>query len=52
VDGDEKDLFSISTVNGKGVIKLIGKLDYENKFLYQLKILAVDRSNNDRVSFT
>lgn len=50
VDGDEKDLFSISTVNGKGVVKLIGRLDYEKKFLHQLKILAVDRSNNDRVS--
>lgn len=48
VDGDEKDLFSISTVNGKGVVKLIGRLDYEKKFLHQLKILAVDRSNNDR----
>uniref|UniRef100_A0A8D8Q5N3 Cadherin-23 n=1 Tax=Cacopsylla melanoneura TaxID=428564 RepID=A0A8D8Q5N3_9HEMI len=48
VEGDEKDLFSISTVNGKGVIKLVGKLDYETKFLHQLKILAVDRSNNDR----
>ncbi|XP_075231619.1 cadherin 88C [Lycorma delicatula] len=47
---DENDLFSVSTVNGKGVIRLVGQLDYERKFLYQLRILAVDRSNNDRIN--
>lgn len=49
LDGDD-DVFSISTVNGKGVVRLVGELDYEKKFLYQLRILAVDRSNNERVN--
>lgn len=49
LDGDD-DVFSVSTVNGKGVIKLVKELDYEKKFLYQLKILAVDRSNNERIN--
>lgn len=49
LDGDD-DVFSISTVNGKGVIRLVGELDYEKKFLYQLRILATDRSNNERVN--
>lgn len=33
--------FSIETVEGKGVISLVGDLDYEKKSLYQLKILAI-----------
>lgn len=49
LDGDD-DVFSISTVNGKGVVRLVGELDYEKKYLYQLRILAVDRSNNERVN--
>ncbi|XP_067000515.2 cadherin-23 [Anabrus simplex] len=49
VDGDNS-MFSISTVNGKGVIRLLGHLDYERKFLYQLRVLAVDRANNERVN--
>ncbi|KAK6628109.1 hypothetical protein RUM44_010591 [Polyplax serrata] len=48
-DGED-DVFSVSTVNGKGVIRLVKELDYEKKFLYQLKVLAVDRSNNERVN--
>lgn len=51
LDGDN-DVFSISTVSGKGVIRLAGKLDYEKKYLYQLRILAVDRAINGRVSKT
>ena len=43
--GDES-LFSISTVNGQGVLKLLRPLDYEKKFLYQLRVLAVDRSSD------
>jgi hypothetical protein len=43
-------MFSITTVNGKGIIRLIGQLDYERKFLYQLRVMAVDRANNERVS--
>lgn len=49
LDGDD-DLFSISTVNGKGVLRLAGHLDYERKFLYQIRVLAVDRAINERVS--
>ncbi|CAG7830108.1 unnamed protein product [Allacma fusca] len=43
--GDES-LFSISTVNGQGVLKLLRPLDYEKKFLHQLRVLAVDRSSD------
>ena len=49
LDGDN-DMFSITTVNGKGVIRLIGSLDYERKYLYQLRVLAVDRAINEKVS--
>lgn len=48
LDGDN-DVFSISTVNGKGIIRLVGSLDYEKKYLYQLRILAVDRASNGKV---
>lgn len=40
----------MQTVNGKGVIRLINKLDYEKKSLYQLRVLAVDRANQGRVN--
>lgn len=50
LDGDN-NIFSISTINGKGVIRLIGSLDYERKYLYQLRILAVDRAINEKVLF-
>ncbi|XP_018055353.1 PREDICTED: uncharacterized protein LOC108691909 [Atta colombica] len=49
LDGDN-NVFSISTVNGKGVIRLVGSLDYERKYLYQLRILAVDRAINEKVN--
>jgi len=48
LDGDN-NVFNISTVNGKGVIRLAGSLDYERKYLYQLRILAVDRAINEKV---
>lgn len=48
LDGDN-DVFSITTVNGKGVIRLVGDLDYERKYLYQLRILAVDRAIDEKV---
>ena len=48
LDGDN-DVFSISTVNGKGVIRLVGRLDYEKKYLYQLRVLAIDRAINEKV---
>lgn len=47
---EDEHAFSVSTVDGKGVVKLIKELDYEKKSLYQLKILAVDRSNNERIN--
>lgn len=50
LDGDN-ELFSVSTVNGKGVIRLIGELDYERKYLYQLRILAIDRAINEKVGY-
>ncbi|CAL1677979.1 unnamed protein product [Lasius platythorax] len=49
LDGDN-NIFSISTINGKGVIRLVGSLDYERKYLYQLRILAVDRAINEKVN--
>lgn len=48
-DAVESGLFSISTVNGQGVIRLVGSLDYEKSSLHQLKILAVDRATVDKV---
>lgn len=49
IDG-ENEAFSISTSQGKGVIRLKKSLDYEKKSLYQLKVLAVDRANVGRVN--
>jgi cadherin 23 len=49
LDG-ESDAFSISTSNGKGVIRLRKSLDYERKSLYQLKVLAIDRANQGRIN--
>lgn len=48
LDG-EGDIFSVSTVNGRGVIRLIGQLDYERSALHQLRILAIDRANDEKV---
>lgn len=50
LDGDN-NVFSISMVHGKGVIRLVGSLDYERKYLYQLRVLAVDRAINEKVFF-
>ncbi|KAF9810081.1 hypothetical protein SFRURICE_011249 [Spodoptera frugiperda] len=49
LDGDVQN-FAIQTVNGKGVIRLTNRLDYERKSLYQLRVLAVDRANQGRVN--
>lgn len=49
LDGDN-DVFSITTTQGKGVIRLMRDLDYERKSLYQLRILAVDRANQGKVN--
>ncbi|GLV38052.1 Cadherin 88C [Carabus blaptoides fortunei] len=50
LDAGAKKLFSISTVGGRGVIRLIGKLDYERRTLHQLRVLAVDRAKQGRVN--
>ncbi|KAF4517747.1 hypothetical protein B566_EDAN002952 [Ephemera danica] len=47
--GDE-GMFSVTTSGGRGVVRLLGRLDYETKSLYQLRVLATDRSNNDRIN--
>ena len=49
LDGDN-DIFSISTYQGKGVLRLTGELDYETKSLYQLRVLDVDRANQGPVN--
>ncbi len=46
--GDE-EIFSVSTQSGKGLLKLLKPLDYDKKFLYQLRVLAVDRANTGQV---
>ncbi|KAK4293966.1 hypothetical protein Pmani_033374 [Petrolisthes manimaculis] len=53
LDGDlESDVekFTVSTQDGKGVLRLVGDLDYERKSLYQLRVLAVDRAISGRVN--
>lgn len=49
LDGDN-DVFSITTYQGKGILRLSGKLDYETKSLYQLRVLAIDRANQGPVN--
>ncbi|XP_063703738.1 LOW QUALITY PROTEIN: cadherin-23 [Culicoides brevitarsis] len=49
LEGDN-DVFTISPSQGKGVIRLTQQLDYERKSLYQLRVLAVDRSNQGPVN--
>ncbi|XP_055377759.1 cadherin-23 isoform X2 [Condylostylus longicornis] len=49
LDGDN-EIFSIATYQGKGILRLVGNLDYERKSLYQLRILAIDRANQGRVN--
>lgn len=49
MDGDS-DVFSISTINGQGIVRLVGQLDYERKQLYQLRVLAIDRAKVGRIN--
>ncbi|ODN06167.1 Cadherin-23 [Orchesella cincta] len=44
-EGDE-DLFTLSTMNGQAVLKLVKPLDYEKKFLHQVRIIASDRAES------
>ncbi|KAF5272299.1 hypothetical protein FQR65_LT04956 [Abscondita terminalis] len=45
-----QSLFSISTISGNAVVRLIGELDYEKQTMHQLKVLAVDRAKQGRVN--
>lgn len=46
-------MFSIETIDGKGVLSLMRPLDYEQKPLYQLRIIAIDRAvEHERLSAT
>lgn len=49
LDG-ENDVFSISTDQGKGIVRLTRSLDYERKSLYQIRVLAVDRANQGQIN--
>lgn len=49
LEGDN-DVFTITTTFGKGIVKLVGSLDYERKSLYQLRILAKDRAIQGKVN--
>ncbi|KAG1683802.1 Cadherin-23 [Nymphon striatum] len=49
---DILEKFSIKTVQGKGVIRLLSSLDYEEKYLYQLRVLAIDQAFMGRKTAT
>ena len=44
------DLFAIRNSGGRGVISVVGDLDYEAKSVYQLQVLAKDRANFGQVN--
>ncbi|KAH9361060.1 hypothetical protein HPB48_002922 [Haemaphysalis longicornis] len=44
-DPETTSTFSVHQDKGKGIISLIGPLDYERKFIYELRVLAIDRAN-------
>ena len=50
LESDEDVPFSISTVDGRGVLRCTASLDYEEKSLYQLRILAKDRASEGRIN--
>ena len=43
-------MFAITTNQGRGILSLMGNLDYETKALYQLRVLAIDRANQGPVN--
>jgi len=50
-DPGDEELFNLhQTKEGKGILKLLQPLDYDRKFLYQLKVIAMDRSNTGQVN--
>lgn len=46
-ESSEPNTFSIETMNGKGIIRLVNQLDYEKKSSYKLEIIASDRGAED-----
>nr|XP_037269685.1 cadherin-23-like isoform X1 [Rhipicephalus microplus] len=44
-DPETTSTFSVHQDKGKGIISLTGPLDYERKFIYELRVLAIDRAN-------
>ncbi|XP_042243245.1 cadherin-related family member 1-like [Homarus americanus] len=46
----DAEKFTVNTLDGKGILRLVGDLDYERKSLYQLRVLAVDRAISGRVN--
>ncbi|XP_050299893.1 cadherin-23 isoform X2 [Anthonomus grandis grandis] len=46
----ERNLFSITTVGDKAIVKLIGKLDYEKQTVHQIKVLAIDRAKEGKIN--
>uniref|UniRef100_A0A182QBJ4 Cadherin domain-containing protein n=1 Tax=Anopheles farauti TaxID=69004 RepID=A0A182QBJ4_9DIPT len=47
---EENNVFSISTANGKGVVRLARALDYERQHFYHINVLAVDRAIQGRIN--
>uniref|UniRef100_A0A182PGR0 Cadherin domain-containing protein n=1 Tax=Anopheles epiroticus TaxID=199890 RepID=A0A182PGR0_9DIPT len=47
---EENNVFSISTSNGKGVVRLTRALDYERQHFYHINVLAVDRAIQGRIN--
>ncbi|KAL1424749.1 hypothetical protein MTO96_019894 [Rhipicephalus appendiculatus] len=44
-DPETTSTFAVHQDKGKGIISLTGPLDYERKFIYELRVLAIDRAN-------
>ncbi|XP_053680882.1 cadherin-23 [Anopheles nili] len=47
---EEANVFSITTANGKGVVRLARALDYERQHFYHINVLAVDRAIQGRIN--
>ncbi|XP_058129586.1 cadherin-23 [Anopheles ziemanni] len=47
---EEDNVFSVATVNGKGVVRLARGLDYERQHFYHINVLAVDRAIQGRIN--
>ncbi|XP_052863308.1 cadherin-23 [Anopheles cruzii] len=47
---EENNVFSVATVNGKGIVRLARSLDYERQHFYHINVLAVDRAIQGRIN--